>query len=169
MKWRTLKHLMLFSVAMALSACSAANKGAQGTFRDLDAPIGATTRFDPVAFAGEWQIIASYTPLRQETVSFSLASEASGLTLSSNEIPAYAGFYQFGAPGELIPIDTRQERLIVMWVDDGFRTAAIGTPSGSFGVVLNRTGDIPADRALAAREVFSFYGWRVSELKRTVQ
>ncbi|HLQ20007.1 MAG TPA: hypothetical protein VK146_13600 [Tabrizicola sp.] len=47
----------------------------------------------------------------------------------------------------------------VIWVDVGYRTLAIGTPSGRFGILLDR-GAIPADRRDAAREIFDFNGYR---------
>ncbi len=52
----------------------------------------------------------------------------------------------------------------VLWVDSGYRTLAIGTPSGSFGFVLDR-GTIAPDRLQAAREIFDFNGYRAGELR----
>jgi apolipoprotein D and lipocalin family protein len=46
----------------------------------------------------------------------------------------------------------------VLWVDSGYRTLAVGTPSGRFGFVLDR-GAIAPDRLTAAREVFDFNGY----------
>lgn len=51
----------------------------------------------------------------------------------------------------------------VIWVDVGYRTLAIGTPSGRFGIILDR-GAIPADRLNAAREIFDFNGYRTETL-----
>lgn len=51
----------------------------------------------------------------------------------------------------------------VIWVDVGYRTLAIGTPSGRFGIILDR-GAIPADRLNAAREIFDFNGYRTEAL-----
>jgi apolipoprotein D and lipocalin family protein len=52
----------------------------------------------------------------------------------------------------------------ILWVDSGYRTLAIGTPSGRFGFVLDR-GAIPADRLTAAREVFDFNGYETQALQ----
>lgn len=49
-------------------------------------------------------------------------------------------------------------------VDHGYRTLAIGTPSGRFGFVLDR-GPIPADRLDAAREIFDFNGYATAALR----
>ena len=51
----------------------------------------------------------------------------------------------------------------VIWVDVGYRTLAIGTPSGRFGIILDR-GAIPPDRLNAAREIFDFNGYRTEAL-----
>ena len=137
-------------------------------FRDLDAPIGATTRFDALSFAGSWILSASFTPIPAGPVVITVAPEVAHLRITSNEIPDIAGLYREGAPGELIPFTRGRERLIVMWVDEDFQTAAVGTVSGSFGAVLDRDGIVPPDRANAAREIFDFYGWDVGQLKRTI-
>ena len=52
----------------------------------------------------------------------------------------------------------------VLWVDEEYRTAVIGTPSGAFGAVINRTASIKPDRLRAAREVLDFNGYDVSRL-----
>ncbi len=53
----------------------------------------------------------------------------------------------------------------VLWVDEGYRTAVIGTPDGSFGFVLNRDATIPADRLEAARRVLDFNGYDLARLQ----
>jgi apolipoprotein D and lipocalin family protein len=55
----------------------------------------------------------------------------------------------------------------VMWVDEGFRTAALGTPSGRVGYVLDRKPRPSADRFKAATQILKFYGWDISRLQRT--
>jgi apolipoprotein D and lipocalin family protein len=52
----------------------------------------------------------------------------------------------------------------IVWVDSGYRTLAIGTPSGRFGFVLDR-GAIPEDRLNAAREVLDFNGYAAEALR----
>ena len=50
----------------------------------------------------------------------------------------------------------------VLWVDESYRTAVIGTPSGRFGYVLNRAPAIPADRLRAAHEILEFNGYSLA-------
>ena len=59
------------------------------------------------------------------------------------------------------------EPLVVMWVDEGFRTAVLGTPSGNVGYVLDRKPKPSPDRYKAATEILTFYGWDISRLQRT--
>jgi apolipoprotein D and lipocalin family protein len=157
--WLALSALALFGCAVPEPA----------GFRNPEAPIGATTRFDAAAFSGSWVLAESFTPLPRAEVLVSQDTDASRLRISGSEVPELEGNYRQGTPGELIPVSGAAEPLVVMWVDEQFRTAVIGTVSGSFGAVLDRTGDIPPDREKAAREIFSFYGWDVSRLKRTLQ
>ena len=51
----------------------------------------------------------------------------------------------------------------VLWVDQDYRVAALGTPSGDWAVVLARPGMGRGDLLGAAREVLDFNGY---DLKR---
>ena len=157
--------MLLLGMAVATACSLDEPKG----FRDTSVPMGATSRFDSLAFSGDWFLVASFEPRKAAAVVVTLAPEVQHLRVTSNAVPEIAGLYREGVPGELIPVSGVGETLVVMWVDEEFRTAAIGTPSGNFGAVLNRSPEIPPDRARAAREIFSFYGWNVSQLKRTLE
>ena len=134
--------------------------------RDISAPIGATSRFDPVAFSGEWRVFARFEPAAPASLAVSRNPQDGILQLASSALPEISGSYRVGVPGELIPLSATQESLIVFWVDEDFETAAIGTPSGRFGALIDRDGIIPKDREQAARDIFAFYGWNVSALRR---
>lgn len=144
MMCRSLVQALLAMSLVAVAGCTNHPDG----YRDTRAPIGATTRFDAEQFSGQWIIAASFTQRRKKPVAFTQVQEGARLQLTTDEIPRIAGFYSEGVPGELIPLNAGNETLVVLWVDDDFRTAAIGTISGSLGLVLDREGDIPEDRAL---------------------
>lgn len=156
----------VFAVLCSLVLLGCAG-GEPDSFRDTDRPISASSRFDADAFSGEWLLAASFTPSRLEPVRVALVPELSQIRVTSDEVPQIAGVYRQGVPGELIPLNTDSERLIVMWVDEDYDTAAIGTVSGSFGAILDRDGILPTDRARATRDILAFYGWDVAKLKRT--
>ena len=71
--------------------------------------------------------------------------------------------YTVRSAGVLDAIGTPQT-LVIMWVDEGFRTAAIGTPSGSFGWIIDRNRNGGEDRIKAAREVLEFNGYNMARL-----
>ena len=53
----------------------------------------------------------------------------------------------------------------LLWVDADYRTMVVGTPSGRFGFVLNREGDLPGDRVTAVRDILAFNGYDVGKLR----
>jgi apolipoprotein D and lipocalin family protein len=57
----------------------------------------------------------------------------------------------------------------VLWVDEGYRTAVVGVPSGRAGWILNRDPQIPADRLEAARQILDFNGYDLTQLRMTPQ
>ena len=161
----TCARCKLFLVVLSLTGLLACSSE-EGPYRDQSAPIGATTRFTPQEFAGNWVIAASFQQRRKAPVAVTYSEDAQRLAVTSDELAEVAGFYRQGVAGELIPFSDEQETLVVMWVDAEFRTAVVGTESGSIGVVLDREGDVPNDRAKAARNILEFYGWDTSQLKR---
>ena len=83
------------------------------------------------------------------------------LCLNGRDVPV-AGLAEPVGPGRLRI--KGQADWWVLWVDSGYRTLAIGTPSGQFGFVLDR-GAIPGDRLTAAREIFDFNGYATAALR----
>lgn len=53
----------------------------------------------------------------------------------------------------------------VLWVDADYRTAAIGTPSGSFGWIIDRKRTGGADRLKAAADMLAFNGYATDRLQ----
>ena len=52
----------------------------------------------------------------------------------------------------------------VLWADADNRTLVIGTPSGRYGMILNRDANLPPDRLKAARDILKFNGYDTSRL-----
>lgn len=157
-----MKQLLLISCAVVIAACTPVPDVEQ---RDVSAPISATARFDALSFSGNWQIVGRFGAAPFGTLTVAENGTAGQLRVTSAEHSLISGTYRLGVPGELIPLTPGMERLIVLWVDEDFETAAIGTISGRFGAVLDRDGVLPSDRAKAARDIFEFYGWDVSALQ----
>lgn len=111
--------------------------------------MGATTRFVPDRFAGDWQVVARFGdtpvgPMRFDPARGDLTDPDTGQSYEIN----------------------KKNGVVVMWVDEGFRTAALGTFDGRTGFILDRTAQSAPDRVTAAREIMAFYGWDVSRLQR---
>ena len=155
-------HRVILSAALLLSACGPAPREA-GAFREPEAPIWSAAAFVPAQVSGRWQQAADFT-----------ATTGGCRGGEINVDPAPGGFAVKGRlclNGKLRNVDALarptgpgrlsvegQEDWWVLWVDSGYRTLAVGTPSGQFGFVLDR-GTIPKDRLDAAAEIFAFNGY----------
>ena len=156
------------ALALGLAACAPATTG----FRDTRTPMGATLRFDAGRFAGPWHVVARMgSSAEPETFDFAapgagwqvtrsrLSCTAAGCARSRADRPV-----RMVAPGR---IEVGGQVWWVLWVDDDFRTAAIGTPDGSFGWIMDRKGPkgISADRLNAAKEIMDWAGYDLGRLQ----
>ena len=147
----------------------------QGTFRQTTVPIYSNATFDFGRLPGQWQQAAAFAvpgagacPAGRADIAPDLAVTLhlclNGTVVQARGRIAPAGPGRFritGADAAGIGQDWW-----VVWVDVGYRTLAIGTPSGAFGFVLNRDGPLPGDRFDAASEIFDFNGYDRSKLIR---
>ncbi len=154
---------------MALAGCAATPPEPVGPipFRNPTSAIGSTSRFDPVRFAGDWEVIAQFGA-PEETIRRYAYDPATGVMTETGNGPRR--MYRVAASGVMDQIDPPEPaKLVVMWLDEGQRTAAIGTASGSRGAVLDRSGFPREDRLAAATEILDFYGWDTRRLNRRPQ
>lgn len=151
--------------ALALAACVAKPAAAPG-FRAAEAPIWSAAAFQPAQVAGTWRQVADFRASGGcDAGAVEIAPEGAGLRLTGSLCLAgraekISGTAPLVGPGRL---RVKGEDWWVIWVDVGYRTLAIGTPSGRFGILLDR-GAIPGDRLNAAREIFDFNGYRTEAL-----
>lgn len=151
------------ALAFFIAGCAQAPPPQAG-FRDQTAPIGGTTRFDPARFAGDWYVVAAFRDVPASVQSYAYDPVSGLLTGPSGRQ------FRAGDPGVLSPVDPGTgERLVVMWVDEGFRTAAIGHPSGNDAVILDRKPRAAPDRLAAAKDILGWYGWEITQLKEATQ
>jgi apolipoprotein D and lipocalin family protein len=151
---------------IGLAGCSPPQDGA---FRDSGAPIWSAAAFDVAQIAGAWQQTATFAaaPGDCEAGTLQMTPVAGGLVLQGTlcldgRVQKIDAVARAIGPGRLtVP---GQEDWWVLWVDSGYRTLAIGTPSGRFGFILDR-GTLPPDRLTAAREVFDFNGYSAEALR----
>jgi apolipoprotein D and lipocalin family protein len=159
---------VIASALLLLAACTSTGREISA-YRNPEAPIWSAAAFAPAQVTGRWQQVAGF------------AAEAGGCRGGAVTVdPAPGGFAVKGTlclDGKARKVDALarpvgpgrlsvegQEDWWVLWVDEGYRTLAVGTPSGRFGFVLDR-GAIPLDRLAAAGEVFAFNGYRAGRLQ----
>jgi apolipoprotein D and lipocalin family protein len=161
-------HRLILALVLPLAACAAAD-GGPAAFRSSATPIWSAAALDLAEVTGPWQQVAAF------------ADGPGGCRGGSVTVdPVPGGFAVQGTlclDGKTRRIDALarpvgpgrlsvegQEDWWVLWVDEGYRTLAVGTPSGRFGFVLDR-GAIPQDRLAAAAEVFAFNGYSGGQLQ----
>ncbi|MEM6739567.1 MAG: lipocalin family protein [Pseudomonadota bacterium] len=130
----------------------------EARWRNPEGAIASTTRFDADRFEGEWRRVAAFSAsfLAPACPSIRFVREGAGLRVALCGT-GRGEFYAVDPLGRLT--QGSGPPLWVLWVDEGFRTAVIGTPDGSFGWILERTGSVEQDRLAAAREILAFNGY----------
>lgn len=162
---------LIWAAALGLAAC-AVPAPAPG-LREGGAWISSAALFDPARFAGRWKVAESGTPgcagATQDWAYDGHGGYAlSGVDCSGAKPAVLAGRAVVTGPGGRITPDTGfgREPVWVLWVDQDYRVAVLGTPSGRFGMVLARDLPARADLRTAAHEVLSFNGYLPGKIGR---
>ena len=158
------------TVLLLLAAC-----GGPG-YRDMTVPMTSMALFDPARYVGLWYEVARYPVWYQEGCADSRAiyAQTGPDTLSVRNICDRGGTVdEIGGTAKIVGPGRLRLRLDgvpvaadywVLWVDQDYRTAVVGTPSGRAAWILNRAPDISPDRLNAARDVLRFNGYDLSRL-----
>lgn len=158
-------------VCLMLTACAAPSTGP--AYRDTGQPLSVTTRSDASRLAGDW-VVRRSTPNEAGLigVTYLTGTEAFALTRRvcddtgqcdlrrTTRAATPLGMNRWRLAGDSAP-----REIWVVWVDEGYRTAAIGTPDGSFGWILDRAARGGSDRITAAREILEFNGYTTGALQ----
>ncbi len=142
---------------------------AQTVFRTAGAPFASSTRFDAARMAGDWRVVAAFAaaPGRLPGVTLRLAQAPGGMDVTQGGWMLPAGRYAVTGPGRLVRAPSAGvsgPELWVIWVDDDFRTAVLGSPDGRLGWIMDR-GRISADRLRAARDILGWQGYDLTRLR----
>jgi apolipoprotein D and lipocalin family protein len=154
-----------FLLLLVLAAC--ASPKAEVAFRNPETPIFSSAAFDSGKFAGNWRQVAAFSDTPGcSSGAVTVGPGPAGLTVDGSlclggKEQRISGPLTARGPGRF-GVAGMQDWWI-LWVDSGYRTMAIGTPSGQFGFILDR-GAIAPDRLTAAREIFDFNGYIASRL-----
>lgn len=165
-------------LALALLAACAAPQPIEG-FR-AQGPIYSNAVLDLARIEGSWAQVATFAGPAQprcRTGQADITAEAGRLAarmrlcLNGGEV-AYAGPLAITGPGRMRPAAAAPSPLDrdwwLLWADADLRTLVLGTPDGSFGMILNRGGRLPPDRLTAARDILAWNGYDVGRLRLLV-
>ncbi len=161
---------LILGILLVLAACAQPAPNTASRFRDVAAPIYSNAVFEPARMTGRWVQVAAFATTAtpgckpggaEISVQDGALTIAMRLCLNGKEV-AFSGPMPAAGPGRFA---VGGQEWWVIWVDTGYRSLAIGTPSGAFGFILNRDADLPGDRLTAAREVFDFNGYGVGQLR----
>lgn len=154
-------------VLVLLAGCVAKAPGVPG-FRKPSTPIYSNAVLENNRLTGDWVQVAEFAAPDAPVCPLGGAKIGDGLTINARlclngKQTAFSGPLLASGPGRFTP--PGGEVWWVLWADTNYRTLAIGTPSGRFGFILNRGGDLPADRMRAAREVLEWNGYALARLR----
>jgi len=160
----------MVGVLSALPACVSDPVAVPQGLRDVSKPIGSSTRFDPTRFAVLWHRraggIAGKAMLRitPNGAGFDVA-ELGPERASGRAVLARYSLTATGRPGQFeAKGDGGTRAFWLLWVDEGWRTMALGNPNGSIGAIYDRAATGGGDRINAAAEIMTWYGYDMVRL-----
>lgn len=162
---------LIWGLALALAGCVSAQKPAPApqSIRNPEAMISSAALFDAKRFGGAWRVAASSAPgcagAKQEWRWDGQGYALSGIDCAGRVPGVLEGRATLTGPGARLSAKGGygEEPIWVLWVDQDYRIAVLGTPSGRWGMVLAREAPARADLMRAARVVLDFNGY---DLKR---
>lgn len=165
-------YRLMLALCLATAACAPRTVGFDGQYRAASAPIYSNAAFDMGRLEGSWTQVADFSAAscgpgaaeflrKKDKLQVNYRLCLSGQTVSGAGPVVATGPGRFKVAG----FDGAGQDWWVLWVDEGYRTMAIGNPAGTFGFILNRGKSLPTDRLVAAREVFDFNGYDTEKLR----
>lgn len=163
-------------LALLLSGCAAVAP----SYRDTSVPMTSIVGLDAARYAGRWYEVARFPVIFERgctatTADYTLLTDGSlGVVNTCREdspegpvrriegraVPSGPGRFEVSFAG--VPFEGDYW---VLWVDEGYRTAVVGVPSGRAGWILNREPAIPRDRLRAAKEILEWNGYDLTRLQ----
>lgn len=169
-----MRQLIGAGLLLALAACSPAPepRPAPAPLRAAHGWISSAVLFDPARFAGRWYVAESAVRgcagAHQDWVWDGRGYALSGIDCSGTR-PAYLGgrLWMTGPGARFTPEGAFGGAPVwVLWVDQDYRTAVIGSPSGQFAAVLTRELPPRGDLMVAARRVLDFNSYDIRRIGR---
>ncbi len=171
--------IRVMTLSLVVGACGFDN------YRDTDVPITSMATLDVARYAGLWYEIARFPVPFQEgcvatTAEYGVIDATTLSVLNTcrdasldGPLKQISGDARVVGPGRLevsfSSVPFVNSPYWVLWVDDDYRTAVVGTPSGRAGWILNREPQISPDRLDAAKRILEFNGYDLAKLELTSQ
>jgi apolipoprotein D and lipocalin family protein len=178
---RVLTGLVLVILAACTAEQSVLTQGA--VLRDPSAQIASQTNVTADRMAGSWVIrqrfasqsgpldVVTFSTLPNGALQMAQTRQTCDVDPCGND--QILVLIEPTGPGRWSPVDVPvffpREELWVMWMDFDSRTAAIGTPSGEFGWIMDKNSTGGGDRIAAARDIMDWFGYDVSQLQEVAQ
>ena len=171
-----MRVFVALAVATLISACTLPEAPGRG-YRNTQVPLTYTSRSDANRLADDWYLRAhypsdedlrrvSYLRARDGQEAFKLVSRRCGENGDCKDMATLWRATPLGPNRWRLtdPQGGKDRDLWVIWVDEGYRTAAIGAPDGGYGWVLDRAATGGTDRITAAREILDFNGYDIGAM-----
>ncbi|MDQ2092241.1 lipocalin family protein [Marimonas arenosa] len=141
-----------FAAAMLAFLAACVPVGNSNTARDRTVPMASQVDATAVRLSGDWVVRTSFSETARPGERLRLRRGQGGaLWLDDIALPA-RGQGRFGGAGG-------SPEWWVLWLDADNRTAAIGTPGGEFGWIMDRKARGGMDRIRAAKEIMQWSGY----------
>lgn len=148
-------------------------------FRDTSAQIASQTDVTAARMAGNWVIRQKFAgqPVGFDDLTLSVlpngALQLAAMTRDCDGDVCTRGetlvLLAPSGPGRWTPTGDQSvlfdAELWVMWMDFDSRTAAIGTPTGEFGWIMDKNPTGGRDRIVAARDIMDWFGYDIDRLQ----
>jgi apolipoprotein D and lipocalin family protein len=165
-------------VLLALAACARpAPQTGVLSFRAPGTAIYSNAVTNPAALAGRWRQVAEFAAPGAAPCAaggLTVTPDGAGLRIAADlclagQVARHSGPVEVTGPGRLRAGGADPAGLgvewWVLWVDADLRTLVLGTPSGRYGMILNRDAVLPPDRAAAARDILAWNGYDLTRLR----
>lgn len=129
--------------------------------------MAATSRFDAQRFSGDWVVRAEFEDAWSfDRFRFNVPSGSTAGTWEEPDAQAAVRLSQLGVFFlDYLGQRRMSDEVVVLWVDEGFRTAAIALRNGRAAVIVDRSAAGGADRIEAARVLLRKNGFDISKLQ----
>jgi apolipoprotein D and lipocalin family protein len=180
-----IRRVLTGLVLVVLAACTAEQPVlTQGAvLRDPSAQIASQTNVTADRMAGRWVIrqrfatqsgplgVVTFSTLPDGALQMAQTRQTCGVDPCGNDQAVV--LIESTGPGRWMAVDAPdafpREEIWVMWMDFDSRTAAIGTPNGDFGWIMDKNPTGGGDRIAAARDIMDWFGYDVSQLQEVEQ